>query len=177
MIELVLGGARSGKSRYAEQTALAAEKPLFYVATATVYDDEMRQRVTRHQSDRTSHHQSWTTVEEPLCLADALTPLLARDVCVVVDCLTLWVTNCLLHEDSNRWQAEKLALYSLLENTSTARLIMVTNEVGQGIVPLGELNRRFVDESGWLHQELAQLADKVTLVTAGLPLTLKEESS
>ena len=173
MIELVLGGARSGKSRYAELTAVDTRLPLIYIATATVYDDEMRERVGRHQSDRQQQGVAWKTVEEPILLADTIRRYADQECCILVDCLTLWLTNSLLADDPECWAQQKQALLNLLSEPFAASLLLVSNEVGQGIVPLGELNRRFVDEAGWLHQALAQQADKVTLVTAGLPMTLK----
>lgn len=168
MIELVLGGARSGKSRYAENCVLAKDKTALYLATADALDDEMQQRIRHHQSRRMDE---WLTVEETIHLAEALKNADSRDRCILVDCLTLWLSNCLL-KDRQCWPQQKAALLQCLP-AMQADVVLVSNEVGQGIVPLGEINRRFVDESGWLHQELAALADSVTLVTAGLPFLLK----
>jgi len=171
-IELVLGGARSGKSRYAEQQAKSTDQQVVYIATATVYDDEMADRVQRHKDDRPSH---WVTIEEPLQLATTLQQHAAEDKCILVDCLTLWVTNLLMLEDEQKFAAEKQVLLDVLPKLP-GKIILVSNEVGQGIVPLGELSRRFVDESGWLHQAIAALADDVTLVVAGIPMPVKRKN-
>ena len=182
-VQLVLGGARSGKSRFAEQAATESGKNVIYVATATVYDDEMQQRINRHIDDRPAH---WLTVEEPLLLAKVLNQHADQNTCLLVDCLTLWLTNVLMAEqdqfahagqDTPPLENRVLADYKDKLLTTLAGLpgqvILVSNEVGQGIVPMGELSRRFVDEAGWLHQDIARLANKVTLVVAGLPMILK----
>lgn len=176
-LHLVLGGIRSGKSAYAEKLAQESGKDLVYLATAQVWDKEMRERVLIHQQRRSS---AWLLVESPLQLAQALTEHASPQSCILVDCLTLWLTNCLCHSEdelANRalWQEEKQQLLSLLR-TTPSHIIFVSNEVGSGIVPLGELSRRFADEAGLLHQELAKICDNVTLVMAGLPLVLKGES-
>ena len=170
-IELVLGGARSGKSCYAEQQAKSSLQEVIYIATATVYDDEMADRVQRHKDDRPSN---WRTIEEPIQLAAMLQEHAAEDKCILVDCLTLWVTNLLMLEDDQRFEAEKQALLNILPELP-GQILLVSNEVGQGIVPLGELSRRFVDESGWLHQAIAALATDVTLVVAGIPMPVKRK--
>jgi len=170
VIELVLGGARSGKSAYAESVAKSSGLKLYYIATATILDDEMHARVTHHQTQRSSH---WETIEEPIKLAEVLQQYDDHKHCILVDCLTLWLTNNLLNDDKHCWDREKHGLLDVLSNLK-AKVILVSNEVGQGIVPLGEINRRFVDEAGWLHQSIASYADKVTFVTAGLPMTLKD---
>lgn len=170
MVELVLGGARSGKSAYAEAQALSSGLERFYIATATVYDDEMQQRVDRHIEQRESR---WQTIEEPLLLAETLTEHARDDRSILVDCLTLWLSNHLAQKENN-WQRQKQALLEVLPNLP-GQILLVSNEVGLGIVPMGELSRRFVDEAGWLHQAIGQLADKVTFVAAGLPLTMKSE--
>jgi len=171
MIELVLGGARSGKSRYAEQQAIAGAKQRYYLATGQALDEEMQQRITRHQHDR---DKQWITLEEPIHLARSLQQHDSSVHCVVIDCLTLWLTNCLLADDDACWPAQKQALLTLLPQLQ-ADVILVGNEVGLGIVPYDALSRRFVDEAGWLHQAIATLANKVTFVAAGLPLRLKDE--
>lgn len=173
-IHLILGGARSGKSQYGEQCAQAYEqsskKPVVYLATAQAHDLEMEERIKHHQHQRPSH---WLTIEEPFKLAQAITQAQQEfpGSLVLVDCLTLWVSNCLLQAEAT-WQAEKQALLASL-STLQSPLIMVSNEVGWGIVPMGELSRKFVDESGRLHQQLASLASKVSLVVAGIPMTVK----
>ena len=174
-VHLVLGGARSGKSRFAEEAATESGKEVVYIATATVYDDEMQQRINRHINDRPTH---WLTIEQPLLLAQALKQYAQNDVCVLVDCLTLWLTNVLMAEqDQSTSGIKSLVDYKkeLLDILAglPGQVILVSNEVGQGIVPMGELSRRFVDEAGWLHQDIARIAEKVTLVVAGLPMALK----
>lgn len=174
-IELVLGGARSGKSRYAEQQTSRAEKfghtPVVYVATAQAGDGEMAERIQRHRDERPHH---WFTREETLELGACLADIQAShpDAVIMVDCLTLWLSNCLFSESGNCWPEQKQALLEQLKKTSQ-RIILVSNEVGQGVVPMGEISRRFVDESGWLHQDIAALANDVTLVVAGIPMALK----
>jgi adenosylcobinamide kinase/adenosylcobinamide-phosphate guanylyltransferase len=167
---LVLGGARSGKSAFAQAAAeaLAAESGgrLVMVATAQAFDSEMVERIDRHRQDR---GPAWTTLEAPLDLAGALDGLGAGDV-VVVDCLTLWLSNLMLDErDVAAAMAQLVAGVERFEG----RLWLVSNEVGFGIVPDNALARRFRDEAGRLHQALAQAADAVTLVVAGLTLCLK----
>ena len=169
MKQLVLGGARSGKSHYAEQQAKQSGKEVYYLATAAAGDREMTTRIQRHQQQRPSH---WQLIEEELFLAETLSKHDSTDHCILVDCLTLWVSNLLCHENPQLFAQQKGALLETLPNL-TCDLIFVSNEVGLGIIPMGELNRRFVDESGWLHQALATLCDKVTFVAAGLPLALK----
>ncbi|CCU71137.1 MULTISPECIES: bifunctional adenosylcobinamide kinase/adenosylcobinamide-phosphate guanylyltransferase [Thalassolituus] len=172
--QLILGGARSGKSRFAEKTATGIARrnkcSVVYVATAQAGDDEMAQRIERHRRERSDE---WLCVEEPIHLSQALIAIAKQDpkAVILVDCLTLWVTNCLL-DDDDIWQSEKQKLIDCLEQLAQP-VVLVSNEVGQGIVPMGQLSRRFVDESGWLHQDIAAKASHVTLVVAGLPLVLK----
>ncbi|CAN7441370.1 bifunctional adenosylcobinamide kinase/adenosylcobinamide-phosphate guanylyltransferase [Caulobacter sp. LjRoot300] len=165
---LVLGGARSGKSAFAQGAAeaLAADGRLVMIATAQAFDSEMAERIARHQKDR---GPAWTTLEAPLDIAGALATLGADDV-VVVDCLTLWLSNLMLGE-----QDVATAAAGLVEAVGRfeGALWLVSNEVGFGIVPDNALARRFRDEAGRLHQALAQAADAVTLVVAGLTLRLK----
>lgn len=168
MIHLVLGGARSGKSTFAEQLAADSGKAVRYIATATGDDAEMQDRIARHQTQRPSH---WTLSEQPLALAQLIAEQ-QGDELLLVDCLTLWLSNHLLHpepEDLHQLQSE---LCEALQHC-TADVVLVSNEVGQGIVPMGELSRRFVDHAGWLNQAVARVADHVTLISAGLPLSLK----
>lgn len=167
---LVLGGARSGKSRFAESVINlhCQEQHLqkIYVATATASDDEMKNRIKRHQNDR---DEKWTLIEEPLNLASIIKQAKIDD-CLLIECLTLWLSNCLYH---NVWPEQKTAFLDTLK-TSTSTIVMVSNEVGQGIIPANALSRQFIDESGWLHQELASICNKVSFVTAGIPQTLKD---
>ncbi len=169
MKELILGGMRSGKSRLAEQHAQATNLPVTYVATATAQDDEMRARIAHHQANRPGH---WQLVEEPLALAAALQHHAAADRCVLVDCLTLWLTNLLCLDDEARLRQETAALLDALPRLP-GQIILVSNDTGMGVVPLGELTRRYCDEAGRLHQAVAARCDQVILTVAGLPLILK----
>lgn len=173
MIELVLGGARSGKSRYAEQQAMAGGLPVVYLATAEAGDAEMQQRITHHQQRRPAE---WQTLEEPIQLAAALKQHAQPGCCVLVDCLTLWLCNVLFDKQGQLQVAvfaeQRDALLDTLSQCQ-GRIIMVSNEVGMSVVAADAMTRRFVDEAGFLHQALAQICDRVTLVTAGLPQQLK----
>lgn len=170
MIDLILGGARSGKSRLAEQRAIARQCPVVYIATAEMRDGEMQDRIRQHRTRRPEH---WQTVEEPLHLADAIRLHAQPGHQVLVDCLTLWITNLLCHPNPTLFDREKAALLRVLNERPDVTL--VSNETGLGVTPLGALSRRFVDESGWLHQDIAALADNVILVVAGLPHFLKSK--
>ncbi len=170
-LTLILGGARSGKSAQACALALACGKPVTFVATATASDAEMQARISRHQQERPSH---WQLVEAPLALADSVRQHAAAERCLLVDCLTLWLNNQLFLCADVDLAAETQALRQALQD-APGQIILVANEVGLGIIPLGELSRRFVDEAGRLNQLLARTADCVLLVTAGLPLLLKGE--
>lgn len=173
MLTLVLGGARSGKSRYAEQQALASGRRPVYLATATADDAEMRDRIAMHQQQRAA---GWNTVEEPVRLAETLQAVATADSCIVVDCLTLWLTNILFDREGNVQQHifanESEALLRVLPELP-GTVIMVSNEVGQGVVPASAMARRFVDETGRLHQRLARVCDRVVFMTAGLAQALK----
>ena len=171
-VELVIGGARSGKSSYAERVARESGKPVVYIATSEVRDGEMAERVKRHKAQRP---EEWTLIEEPLSLAKVLKESSRPDNCILVDCLTLWLSNCLFGETEISWPDYKSELLATLEQVP-GQVILVTNEVGCGVVPMGEVSRRFVDEAGWLHQAIAKQVAKVTLVTAGLPMSLKDNS-
>ncbi len=172
MRELILGGARSGKSRMAEVKANASDLDVTYIATATIYDDEMQQRVNRHKDDRPNH---WSLIEEPIYLADTIAAITSPQ-CILVDCLTLWVTNLLMKEDDIFFAEQKTALLTAIRN-SQCNLILVSNETGMGVIPMGAITRRFVDESGWLHQEIATIVEQVTLSIAGLPHVLKSHTA
>lgn len=166
---LILGGVRSGKSRLAESLAAASGQSVHYLATATAGDDEMRDRIQHHQAQRPAH---WILIEEPLHLADALRKHARPDTCLLVDCLTLWLTNLLLVGEPSLLDHERDALLAVLPELP-GRLLLVSNETGLGIMPLGDLTRRFGDEAGRLHQHLAMACDQVILTVAGLPLYLK----
>jgi len=170
MKQFILGGARSGKSTLAETLAIKSNKKVIYIATGQALDAEMQTRIQQHQTQRST---DWQTIEEPIALGKVVATFNDVQYCVLVDCLTLWITNCLLSEDKYCWAAQKKALLEELK-IFKGDLILVSNEVGQGVVPLGEINRQFVDETGWLHQCLAQVCEKVILVVAGLPQILKD---
>ena len=166
-ITLVLGGARSGKSAHAERLAADASTQRVYIATAQAFDDEMATRIAHHKSRRDS---SWRTVEAPLGLSDAIAAETAPDRVVLVDCLTLWLSNLLLADRDIEEESD--ALIAALEN-ATGPLILVSNEVGLGIVPDNALARAFRDHAGRLNQRVAEAADKVVFLAAGLPMVLK----
>ncbi|MBO9739291.1 bifunctional adenosylcobinamide kinase/adenosylcobinamide-phosphate guanylyltransferase [Xanthomonas axonopodis pv. begoniae] len=172
MRQLILGGARSGKSALAERIAAASGRAVTYLATAQAFDEEMHRRIAHHRSQRPAH---WQCVEEPIALAASLQAHAAPDRCVLVDCLTLWLSNLLGHPETDVFARERDALLATLPQLP-GQILLVSNEVGQGIVPMGELTRRFVDEAGWLHQALALQCERVVWVVAGLPMVLKESA-
>ena len=173
MLTLVLGGARSGKSRYAQ--SLCGERPVVYIATAEAGNDpEMQDRVAKHRLSRPS---AWTTVEAPLDIASAASQTLPEHGIVLIDCVTIWVSNLMWanrmepDDEVERRAAEALELLSDLGRRRD--LIVVSNEVGHGIVPNDPVGRKFRDLQGFVNQRLARGADRVVLLVAGLPLTLK----
>ena len=170
---LVLGGVRSGKSRFAEGLALNGGLQVSYLATARPWDAEMERRIAEHQCRRPA---DWRLVEEPLALAEALTAEAAPGRCVLVECLTLWLTNLLMEEDGRRIDREIESLLGALD-LAPGRVILVGNETNMGVTPMGELSRRYCDLAGWLHQQLAARCGQVVLMVAGLPLTLKGPSA
>ena len=172
MIYFILGGARSGKSRHAEQLAKDYEqqgKRIIYVATAGRFDDEMVKRIEHHKQNRPTH---WHTIEEQYDLAKIFAQYNDEQTVILVDCLTLWLSNLLCQDDDGQFQTYKNEFLNELQVTC-ATVILVSNETGLGVVPMGEISRRFVDEAGRLHQALGQLADKVVFCVAGLPMVLK----
>jgi adenosylcobinamide kinase/adenosylcobinamide-phosphate guanylyltransferase len=152
MLQLILGGARSGKSRLAEKLASDSGLAVTYIATSQPLDGEMSDRVAHHRARRPAE---WALIEEPLELARVLRESASAEHCLLVDCLTLWLTNLLMLDDAERLAAEREALLDCLASLP------------------GELTRRYVDEAGWLHQALAERCQRVVLTVAGLPLTLK----
>jgi adenosylcobinamide kinase/adenosylcobinamide-phosphate guanylyltransferase len=166
---LVLGGARSGKSRFAEGLARDTGFDRFYLATGRAWDEEMRARIETHKADRAN--DGWTTYEEPVDLVDALKALDQPGRVILVDCLTLWVTN-LMMEEGRDVDAEGAALAASLTDIK-ATVIFVSNEVGLGIVPENKMARAFRDHAGRLHQAIAAEAADVYFVAAGLPLKMK----
>lgn len=176
-LRFILGGARSGKSRLAlasaQRIASDNNSSLMFIATATANDEEMRKRIEKHQAERvsTNGENSWALVEEPLHLARALLQNDEQGKVILVDCLTLWISNCL---HLKVWDDEKEALLNCLEKLKST-VIFVSNETGLGIVPMGELTRQYVDASGFFHQLLAQRCAHVVFTVAGLPHVLKDE--
>jgi len=169
-ITLIIGGARSGKSKYAEELAIKNSGTVCYIATATPLDAEMEARIHHHKIRRPS---DWLLHECPLDLADLLKMEAKKEQTVLVDCLTLWINNQ-LHENSQ--QDFSLLFFNLIASikNSVANIIFVANEVGLGIIPLGEITRQFVDEAGRLNQQVAQAADDVIFMVAGLPMPVKQ---
>lgn len=163
---LILGGTKSGKSHLAEQWANATSRAVSYIATAQAHDDEMAQRIKQHQQQRPDN---WPTIEQPLYLGDAINQA-TTDV-VLVDCLTLWLTNLLLAEGDLLTEQISALLDTL--QTTDKHIIMVSNETNMGVMPLGDLTRRYCDEAGVLHQRIAKMSDNVILTVAGLPHILK----
>lgn len=164
---LVIGGARSGKSHYAEMRLEALPGRLAYIATAEPGDDEMRERIAHHKARRGSR---WRTVEAPLALPEALGAVAGECDAVLIDCLTLWLSNLLLA--GRDIGAARQALCDAIVGCP-APLAVIANEVGLGIVPDNVLARRFRDEAGWLNQQVASVVEEVVMVAAGLPLILK----
>lgn len=189
--ELILGGQKSGKSRRAEMLARdwLAQSPRHHavlIATAQPWDEEMRQRIARHQADRAERVPGMRTVEEPLALSEKITELSRPDTLLVVDCLTLWLTNSLMP-----MKPENDVIYTSnqplapVDSTQAAMLlraiaeaagpvVLVGNEIGLGVIPMGAEVRAFVDALGRLNQDVARVCQRVTLMAAGLPLTLKD---
>lgn len=182
--ELILGGQKSGKSRRAELLAsrwlaIHPTHQAVLVATAQPWDEEMRQRISRHQRDRAERVPGMRTVEEPLNLAEAIGQHSSPDTLLVVDCLTLWLTNCLMPVDFeykrsavHEEQGRVAMLIGAIEQAA-GPLVLVGNEIGLGVIPLGAQVRAFVDALGVLNQQVAAQCERVTLMAAGLPLTLK----
>lgn len=204
--ELILGGQKSGKSRRAELLArdwLAQSRDhrAVMLATAQPWDEEMRQRILRHQADRAQRVPGMTTVEEPVKLAEAIQAHSRSDTLIVVDCLTLWLTNCLmpadtaLSTDTTATQSSQPVSQEFMKNQPLAQmdkgqvallleaidqakgpLVLVGNEIGLGVIPMGREVRAFVDALGLLNQSVASACQRVTLMAAGLPLTLKDSA-
>ncbi|ANL34678.1 bifunctional adenosylcobinamide kinase/adenosylcobinamide-phosphate guanylyltransferase [Rhizobium phaseoli] len=164
---LVLGGARSGKSRFAENLVTSSGLERHYIATGRAWDEEMQARIDQHKADRGA---SWTTHEEPLALAERLAAIDGGGRAVLVDCLTLWVTNLMMEERDITVEFARLAEFV---SRAKARLVFVSNEVGLGIVPENRMARDFRDHAGRLHQMIAAKAAEVYFVAAGLPLKMK----
>ena len=176
MAILITGGARSGKSRFAEQYAAQHGTSGTYVATSQALDDEMRDRVAQHQARRVASSFAWNTVEEPYDLSGLLA--VKNGSIILIDCLTLWLTNWLLryeqeHDCESKVMAKVDELAEVLGKVS-GTVLVVTNEVGDGIVPEYPLGRLFRDLAGWMNQRIAAVCSEVYLVTAGIPVELKQ---
>lgn len=182
MAVLVTGGARSGKSSFAEKLAMHRSKRGIYIATSHIYDEEMRERVGLHQQMRLASGYPWDTREEPTQLSEVLLQLQENgaEAVVLVDCLTLWLTNWLLHyEGEANGSAQVMKRVDELADTVSSyqgHLILVTNEVGDGIVPEYPLGRSFRDLAGRMNQRLAEVCEQVFLVTVGIPMELKSRA-
>ena len=168
---LVLGGARSGKTAFAERLAMRSGSKPVYLATAEALDAEMRERVASHQRGR---GERFATIEEPIALSDALLVAAREHDVILVDCLTLWITNLLIANQDVAMAVSELG--ATLVQLKSARVILVSNEVGLGIVPDNAMARTFRDLAGSAHQRLAEVCDDVYFVAAGLPMTLKGEA-
>lgn len=185
MKQLILGGARSGKSALAQTIAVqqadarkerGLDTQLVYLATCdnSAADNEMQTRIARHKAER---DERWTLVEADADLATTLKSIAKENTIILVDCLTLWLTRCLLvDEDLSKalifWQQQKEALLAAVKSLP-GEILFISNEVGQGVIPMGALSRTFVDEAGFLHQALASQCDRVVFTVAGLPMVLK----
>jgi adenosylcobinamide kinase / adenosylcobinamide-phosphate guanylyltransferase len=192
--EFILGGQKSGKSRRAEALACdwLAQSPqhqAVLIATAQPFDDEMRERIARHQQDRAERVPGMQTVEEPLQLAQALQRHSQPQTLVVVDCLTLWLTNWLMPaenpENSQKnasnmplaqYTRAQAAMILIATKDAAGPVVLVSNEIGLGVIPLGRETRAFVDALGRLNQDVAKVCERVTFMAAGLPLTLKGQA-
>ena len=166
---LVLGGARSGKSRFAEERVLASGLSPFYLATGRALDDEMRERIDKHRERR---GKAWETVEEPLALADAVLQTALPGRILLVDCLTLWVTNLMMAEADVLRECD--SLIAALDSIG-APIVFVSNEVGLGIVPENAMARQFRDLAGIVNQRIARRCEAVWFIASGLPLKLKPQ--
>ncbi|SIN64325.1 adenosylcobinamide kinase /adenosylcobinamide-phosphate guanylyltransferase [Parasphingorhabdus marina DSM 22363] len=170
-ITLILGGTRSGKSRFGQQLAEEYGGQMLYVATAEAFDAEMTDRINRHREDRGSN---WQTIEEQMNIAHMIRDNASPGTVLLVDCLTIWLSNLMLSEADIAFELDNL---SEALRKSDGPVILVSNEVGSGVVPESPLGREFRDQSGWMNQRLAREAGEVALVTAGLPLWLKGRTS
>ncbi|MBI5664985.1 MAG: bifunctional adenosylcobinamide kinase/adenosylcobinamide-phosphate guanylyltransferase [Nitrospirae bacterium] len=177
-ITFVIGGARSGKSSFALNEASKIEGPKVYIATAEALDEEMKARIEKHKVERGSE---WDTYEEPLALADALMKTKAKYKVAVVDCLTIWLSNLLVRSqigtpDRQAVEEAVMDFINVLKGDDDLDLFIVSNEVGMGIVPENSLARLFRDLAGDLNQKVAMIADEVYLVTAGIPVKIKDST-
>ncbi len=167
MITFIIGGARSGKSGFAEKNAVSFKGERAYIATATALDDEMKERIDKHKKERSG---KWDTFEEPVEIAPLIKELSGRYDVILLDCLTLWLSNMFQNEANIEGEIEKLT--STLENIKSP-IFIVSNETGMGIVPDNPLARKFRDMSGIMNQKVAFVADEVYMVVAGIPMRIK----
>jgi adenosylcobinamide kinase/adenosylcobinamide-phosphate guanylyltransferase len=171
-IILVTGGARSGKSKYAEQRAQQLGGRRLYLATAESNDEEMAQRIAEHKKRRGNN---WVTIEEPMELSSALLAQRGRTDCALVDCLTIWLSNLLLHRDAD-FVGDRVDQFLGTLPQLDFHVVLVTNEVGWGIVPDNLLARQFRDLAGWANQQIATVATEVILMVAGIPMVVKKST-
>ena len=171
MLQLILGGARSGQSRLAEQIAQKSQKTVIYIATAQANDAEMQQRIQHHQQQRPTE---WQLIEEQLYLAECLEKNDVAEQIILVDCLTLWMSNLLMHSNPDLQMDQCRKLLAILPQLKSD-IIIVSNETGLGVVPMGEITRKFVYESVFFYQQLCFIAEKVVFCVAGFPMILKGE--
>ncbi len=170
----VLGGAKSGKSRFALDLCNGLERRRFFVATAQALDQEMKERIERHQAER---GDNWQTIEEPINIANVIRALDGKDTLILIDCLTLWLNNLFMKYGEDR-EAINQAIEDLIQNLADIQgvAVIVSNEVGMGIVPEDPLSRRYRDTLGYVNQQIAHLAKKVVFTLAGIPLVLSSRS-
>jgi adenosylcobinamide kinase / adenosylcobinamide-phosphate guanylyltransferase len=177
-LTFVLGGARSGKSAYAERLAASGGRPVTYIATARIVDEEFAERVAHHRARRPEH---WQLIEADDDLARALRQADGADRCILIDCLTLWLAELLCPAGGAALPADaceaRVRDFEAALADARGQVIVVSNEIGLGVVPMGEVTRRYVDELGRVNQRIAALATHVTLMVAGLPLTVKPSSA
>ena len=175
MIQLIIGGQRSGKTAYAESLAEKSHLPVCYLATAQALDGEMQERIELH---RDSRNKTWETLEEPLHLHTAIREQSLNTPCILIDCLSLWVCNLMSYEDESVLESEIEKLYQQIENISEdldnkTQLIFVSNEVSLGVIPFEPFTRKYIDILGKVHQRIASYSDEVYFVVAGIPQKIK----
>jgi adenosylcobinamide kinase/adenosylcobinamide-phosphate guanylyltransferase len=170
---LVLGGAKSGKSSFALNACNSLDRERIFLATAQALDQEMEERIRRHQAERGS---GWRTIEEPLKIAETIGSLDSEDTVILLDCLTLWLNNLYMEHGEDQEAIDK-AIEDLARQLAEIRgaVVVVSNEVGMGIVPDNQLSRTYRDTAGYMNQRIARLAGKVVAVLAGRPIVLKDE--
>jgi adenosylcobinamide kinase/adenosylcobinamide-phosphate guanylyltransferase len=169
----VFGGCRSGKSRYALEIAEQAVGKKYFIATLQPGDDEMKERIRRHQEER---GESWKTVEEPVDIEEAVEKAAGTADCIIVDCLTLWISNMMMNEFTEEQILAKADLLCEVLNKASCTIALVSNEVGTGVVPESRLGRDFRDYTGIINQKIAAACDRVVLMKAGIPLVIKGNS-